>query len=146
MEPKVLIVGTDINAYYMARCYHEIYHKKVDLIGRVAMSFTSLSTITNINIIPNLIEGDTFVNSLIEYAEKQNLNKDEKILLIGTNDCYVSLIAENKDSLSKYYVFNYSSKELMDTLLVKETFYDVYKDSGLAHIFTLVMVQVLLKV
>lgn len=93
MEPKVLIVGTDINAYYMARCYHEIYHKKVDLIGRVAMSFTSLSTITNVNIIPNLIEGDTFVNSLIEYAEKQNLNKDEKILLIGTNDCYVSLIA-----------------------------------------------------
>ena len=55
MEPKVLIVGTDINAYYMARCYHEIYHKKVDLIGRVAMSFTSLSTITNVNIIPNLI-------------------------------------------------------------------------------------------
>lgn len=68
------------------------------------MSFTSLSTITNVNIIPNLIEGDTFVNSLIEYAEKQNLNKDEKILLIGTNDCYVSLIAENKDALSKYYV------------------------------------------
>ena len=131
MEPKVLIVGTDINAYYMARCYHEIYHKTVDLIGRVAMSFTSLSTITNVNIIPNLIEGDTFVNSLIEYAEKQNLNKDEKILLIGTNDCYVSLIAENKDALSKYYVFNYSSKELMDTLLVKETFYDIYKDSGL---------------
>ena len=30
MEPKVLIVGTDINAYYMARCYHEIYHKKVE--------------------------------------------------------------------------------------------------------------------
>ncbi len=29
MEPKVLIVGTDINAYYMARCYHEIYHKKL---------------------------------------------------------------------------------------------------------------------
>ncbi len=27
MEPKVLIVGTDINAYYMARCYHEIYHE-----------------------------------------------------------------------------------------------------------------------
>ena len=73
MEPKVLIVGTDINAYYMARCYHEIYHKKVGLIGRVAMSFTSLSTITNVNIIPNLIEGDTFVNSLIEYAAEMGL-------------------------------------------------------------------------
>ncbi len=69
------------------------------------MSFTSLSTITNVNIIPNLIEGDTFVNSLIEYAEKQNLNKDEKILLIGTNDCYVSLIAENKDAFKPILCF-----------------------------------------
>ena len=30
---KVLLIGTDINAYSMARSYHEIYNKKVDVIG-----------------------------------------------------------------------------------------------------------------
>lgn len=130
MQPKVLIVGSDINAYYMARCYYEIYHQKVDLIGRVAMCFTSLSNITNVTIVPNLIEGDTFVKTLISYS-KEHINNNEKTLLIGTNDVYVSLIAQNSEILSKYYIFNYPSKQIMDTLLVKETFYDVYKNSGL---------------
>ena len=45
---EILIIGTDINAYTMARCYHEIYGKKANLIGKEEMKFTSLSTITNI--------------------------------------------------------------------------------------------------
>ena len=28
MDFEVLIIGTDANAYYMARCYHELYGKK----------------------------------------------------------------------------------------------------------------------
>lgn len=129
MEPKVLIVGTDINAYYMARCYHEIYNKKVDLIGRVPMCFTSLSKITNVTIVPNLIEGDTFLSTLLSYAKEHKT--PEKILLIGTNDTYVELIAKNAEKLSEYYNFNYPSIEIMNTLLVKENFYATYENSGL---------------
>ena len=36
---EVLIVGTDINAYYMARCYHEAYGRKAKLIGKQEMAF-----------------------------------------------------------------------------------------------------------
>ncbi len=129
MEPKVLIVGTDINAYYMARCYHEIYKKKVDLIGRVPMCFTSLSKITNVTIVPNLIEGDTFINTLVSYAKEHK--ESGRILLIGTNDTYVELIAKNADELSKYYDFNYPSIDIINTLLVKENFYKTYENSGL---------------
>lgn len=129
MEPRILIVGTDINAYYMARCYHEIYNKKVDLIGRVPMSFTSLSKITNITIVPNLIEGDTFLNTLLSYANEHK--SDDKILLIGTNDTYVELITKNAEKLSEYYNFNYPSIDIVNTLLVKEKFYATYENNGL---------------
>lgn len=126
---NVLIIGTDINAYYMARCYHEIYHKKVDLIGRVPMCFTSLSKITNITIVPDLINQDVFVKTLVSYAK--NHKSFEKILLVGTNDTYVELIVKNSEVLSEYYNFNYPSMEIINNLLIKENFYTVYKDSGL---------------
>ena len=129
MQPNVLIIGTDINAYYMARCYYELYQTKVDLIGRVAMPFTSLSKITNVTIIPNLIEPKIFLDTLISYAKDHP--SAQKILLIGTNDTYVRLIAEYADTLAQYYLFNYPSKEIMDTLLVKETFYSTYANSSL---------------
>jgi D-aspartate ligase len=129
LQPNVLIIGTDINAYYMARCYYELYQTKADLIGRVAMPFTSLSKITNVSIVSNLIEPKIFLDTLISYAKKHP--SAQKILLIGTNDTYVRLIAEYADTLERYYLFNYPSKEIMDTLLVKETFYSTYANSSL---------------
>ena len=60
---KVLIIGTDINAYYMARCYNELTGKKADLIGKEKMAFTSVSKITNIQIEPNLWDDKTFLMS-----------------------------------------------------------------------------------
>ena len=125
---KVLIIGTDINAYYMARCYHELTGKNADLIGKENMAFTSVSKITNIQIEPSLWDNDTFVKVLLDYAEK---NKNKKILLIGTNDNYVKLISENKKILEKYYIFNYPDIEIVNNLLIKEKFYTKYKDIGL---------------
>lgn len=125
---KVLIIGTDINAYYMSRCYHELTGQKADLIGKENMAFTSVSKITNIKIEPNLWDNDTFVKVLLDYAQK---NKNKKILLIGTNDNYVKLISENKKILEKYYIFNYPDIEIVNNLLIKENFYTKYNNMGL---------------
>ena len=127
---KILIIGTDINAYYMARCYHELTGKKAHLIGKSPMAFTSVSKITNVQIEENLWDSKAFVDILINYAKK-NINNNEKILLIGTNDNYVKLIAENKSLLEEYYVFNYPDISIVNNLLVKETFYSTYKNMGL---------------
>lgn len=122
---KVLIMGTDINAYYMSRCYHELTGKKADIIGNRAMPYTDIS---NSIIIKDFNNKENFIKALTEYGEK---NKDYKILLIATSDLYVKLVAEEKSLLEKYYVFNYPNIELVNNLLVKEKFYDIYKDMGL---------------
>ena len=122
---KVLIMGTDINAYYMSRCYHELTGKKSDIIGNRAMPYTDIS---NSIIIKDFNNKENFIKALTEYGEK---NKDYKILLIATSDLYVKLVAEEKSLLEKYYVFNYPDIELVNNLLVKEKFYDIYKDMGL---------------
>ena len=62
MEFQVLLLGNDINAYYMARNFHEEYGIKSYIIGRVPMLFTSTSEIVNVEIFPDLLDEDKFVN------------------------------------------------------------------------------------
>ena len=122
---KVLILGTDINSYYMARCYHELTGKKADVIGNRAIPYTN---ITNPIIVKDFNNIENFKNSLIEYGEK---NKEYKILLVATSDLYVRLVTEQKGLLEKYYVFNYPNINLVNNLLIKEKFYKEYENMGL---------------
>ena len=126
MKFDVVLIGTDINAYYMARNFHEAYNIKPYVIGKLAMNFTSLSKIINLEIVDNLNNNKIFVDTLIDTAKK--INK-EKIILIGCNDDYVSLIINNREILSKYYLFNYPSKDLFEKLVNKSLFYEEFKDS-----------------
>lgn len=130
MNFSTLIIGSDINAYYMARCYHELYNKKVDIICKERMGFTYYSSITNIIIEQDLWKSDVFVKTLVDYALSHDY-QNTKILLIGTNDFYVRLIVENSDELSKYFYFNYPKLDIINNLLIKENFYLAYKDSTL---------------
>ena len=122
---KVLIIGTDINAYYMSRCYHELTGKKADIIGNRAIPYTSIS---NPIVIKNFNNKENFRKALINYGEE---NKNNNILLIATSDLYVKMVMEEKGLLEKYYVFNYPNINIINNLLVKETFYEIYKNMGL---------------
>ena len=122
---KVLILGTDINTYYMSRCYHELTGKKADIIGNRAIPYTNIS---NPIIVKDFNNRDNFINALTKYGEE---NKDKKILLIATSDLYVKMVAEDRKILEKYFLFNYPDLEIVNNLLIKEVFYDVYKDMGI---------------
>lgn len=124
MDFELLILGSDINAYYMARCYHEEYNKKAYMIGKVPMQFTSYSKIINLSIEPNIQEVEVFKKVLKEFY---NNHKDKKILLVGSNDTYIRLIIENQEYLSKYFYFHKFSTELLNNMLVKENFYKNFK-------------------
>ncbi len=128
MKFKTLIIGSDINAYYMARCYHEEYNDKAHLIAKEPMNFTNLSTILTIEYHHNLWEKEAFLEAVNDYAEKY---KDYKILIIPSNDFYVRLIVENKKNLRKNLVFHDLDIDLLNNLLIKDNFYNFFKDSEL---------------
>lgn len=125
MDFEIVILGTDINAYYMARNTHEAYNKKAYLIGKSPLNFTCYSNIVNISYEPNLWIKEYFLNKLEEFALN---HKDKKLVLIGSNDTYVRLIVENRKFLEKYYLFNYPSLEIVNNLLIKENFYQQYSE------------------
>ena len=122
---NVLILGSDFNAYYMARCYHELYHEKVNVIAKKAIGVVSYSQIVNFKEVADFENADVFVATLNEYAKER---KEDTILLIGTSDELVRLIIENKQKLDKKYVHNYPTLEILNQVLVKDTFYQTFEN------------------
>lgn len=123
MDFLVLILGSDANAYYMARCCYEAYKVKPHLIGQRRLAFTRFTNILTIEYNNNLWKEDEFVKAVNEYAEK---NKDKKILLISTNETYTEYISKNQKELRDNLIYNIPSMDIIETLTNKEKFYKKY--------------------
>ena len=105
MKYKVLILGSDANAYYMARCYHEAYHQKADVLVKQPLPYTKFSNILNIIYDDNIWTEKGFLNAIYKY---KNEHKDKLILLISSNESYIKFISKNKKKLIKdNFIFNY---------------------------------------
>ena len=130
MVPSICLIGSDMNTYYMARCYHELYNAPVDVIATEPIRFTQFSSIVNISYHSDLKDPASFVRILTEYGRGKSVQG--KILLIGCHDIYVRLLVENREALSPWFVFNSPSLEIVDNFLVKEKFYKTYKNAGLS--------------
>lgn len=127
MNFKVLILGSDANAYYMARACFEAYHKKAHLIAKDKLAFTKFSNILTIEYHEDLWEEKIFVEILNGYAQKNN----EQILVISTNETYSLFLARNQSQLSSNLVFFKQDENIIKSLINKENFYKTYKNSSL---------------
>lgn len=128
MDFFVLILGTDANAYYMARCCYEEYKIKPHLIGQRRLAFTKFSNILTVEYCPDFWKEETFLEVINNYAKNSEY---KKILLVSTNETYTEYISKNKEKLNKKYVYNLPSIEIIKTLTNKENFYKTYENSEL---------------
>lgn len=129
MKYNVLIIGSDANAYYMARCYHEAYHKKAYVLAKGELPYTKYSNILNIFYDFSIWNEEGFLKAIYKFKEEHN---NYKTLLISSNESYARMIAKNKEQLLKdNFIFNYPSLDIIDSLMMKETFYKKYQDSCL---------------
>lgn len=120
-----ILLGSDMNAYGMARSFHEEYGIKSLVLGRAALSATANSKILTLREIEDLNKQEVFLPTMLKIAEEF---KGRKLLLLGCGDDYVRLIIRNKDKLSPYFEMPYINKELKDRLLLKENFYKICKE------------------
>ncbi len=128
MDFEILIAGTDANAYYMARCYHEAFGKKANLLGKTPMIYTKYTNILNVIYNDKIWTEQGFLDA-IEDFRKNHPNK--KILLISSNETYAAFISKNKAIINEQFVHNYPSIDIINSLIMKETFYKTYENSVL---------------
>ena len=87
MDFFVLILGTDANAYYMARCCYEEYKIKPHLIGQRRLAFTKFSNILTAPILhtmnTELEENYSFPTYIEEMKKKGHQNLLSRKLVLG---------------------------------------------------------------
>ena len=132
LKIQPILIGADINCYSVARAFHEEYGVISKAYGRYAIGATNHSKIIDFTIDPDINNPDTFIDKLLNIA-KEYENTDIKLPLFGCTDQYVRLIIENKDALKDKFYIPYTRPELLNQLIVKESFYELCEKVGLDY-------------
>ena len=125
-----VILGTDINAYGVARAFHEGYGVKSICLGRKALTDTKNSKICEVRVREDFEEEEVFMETLLSLREEK---KDMPLILISCSDGYTSLITKNEEELKEHYLFNYITPAMQEELENKKDFYNICEKYGLPY-------------
>ncbi|MBS1473629.1 MAG: ATP-grasp domain-containing protein [Massilimaliae sp.] len=126
-----VILGGDITTYSLARSFHEEYHIKSIAISMQKNWLNSYSGIIENIIVPNMHREEVFIRTLLELGKTRG--KEKKLILIACGDWYVRLIIEHKKELGEYYVIPYIDEELMNRMVLKDSFYEICDQTGVPY-------------
>ena len=125
-----LLFGGDINVYSVARAFHEAYGVKSVCFGKFASGPAYGSTILDYRVCPQNEDAATFRKNVADVAAEF---AGKTVLVIGCGDSYVKLAAENKDTFPPNCVAATVSGALINTLINKQTFYELCDQYGIDH-------------
>ncbi|WP_099203637.1 ATP-grasp domain-containing protein [Miniphocaeibacter massiliensis] len=127
-----IILGTDINAYGVARSFHQAYGINSVTLGKMPLPFTQNSKIVDVKTFEGFDTQDVFLEKMLEVGKKYS-EQGKKLILISCSDGYTSLITNNKEALEEYFLFNYVSLEMQQQLENKKDFYEICEKYGLDY-------------
>lgn len=127
---KFVILGSDENAYGIARILNDNYNIRPMLFCGARLSATDDSKILDRTIVKNFSNKEIFLESLINYTKA---NKESTLIIIPCGDEYSRLLSENKETLKDFYEFNIPSLDLNDKLENKIDFYKTCENMGIPY-------------
>jgi D-aspartate ligase len=129
-----VLLGSDINAYGMARAFHEAYGITSQAFAHFQLAPTRFSSIVEVHVVDHFDQPETFEQALIDYAKQmKGSHPDTILLLIACGDVYANLLSSCRAALEPHYVFNSLDPELTRRLSYKNTFYEICEQYHLPH-------------
>lgn len=127
-----ILLGTDANAYGMARSFYEEYKVKALSLGKMRLIETRNSNIVDVQIYEKLDTKEVFLPTLLRIG-KEYKEKYEKLLLIACGDAYSELVIHYKKELQKYFIVPYIEQEMKEKLENKKDFYEICEKYNLDY-------------
>lgn len=123
------IFGSDIGAYSLARSFRELFGVKACVFGKYPSGPCMGSTILNFTVDCNLETPEVLERYLFGLAASTG----KMVLALGVGDGYVRLLSACKDRAPQNVVIPYLDNDELDRYIVKERFYELCDEHGIAH-------------
>ncbi|MCR5041346.1 MAG: hypothetical protein K6C36_04505 [Clostridia bacterium] len=126
-----VILGADIGAYSLARSFHEEYSMRSLVVSMLERKFVSQSKIVENRVVPGLENADVLIDALVKIGREFEGKK--KLIVMGCGDWYVRNLVENRAALEPYYIVPYCEEELLNRIVLKDHFYEIFEELGLDY-------------
>jgi D-aspartate ligase len=127
-----IILGSDENAYGMARLFFDKYNIKPLLLCSKQLVCTMHSKILDVCVFPDFDKEEIFIKSLLEIASKKK-KEYKKLVIIPCSDGYSLLCVKHQENLKNIFVNSFISKEMFDQFSTKDMFYKLCDDYNLNY-------------
>lgn len=123
-----VVLGGDIGAYAVIRCFHEAYGVRATLLSRRRLGPVADSKILDLVIAKDYPEsGEStlppMVQNLVDLAPKlQARYPDTPLVLMANIDTFVREIVENREVLEQYYRFAFPDAQIIEDTNDKSVF------------------------
>lgn len=125
-----VILGGDITTYSLARSFHEEYGIRSVAVSMARSRLCADSDIIENLIVPTMDSRETFLEELVKIGRER---ASKKLILLACGDWYVRMIVENRALLEQYYVIPYIGEELLNRLVLKDSFYRICEETGVPY-------------
>ena len=132
-----VLLGADLNAYNIARAFHEAYGVVSHAFGRYAVSATKYSKIVDFTAIADIDSDETMLATLAKFAAD---HRGEKLVLFGCTDDYAAMIIRNREKLGDY-ICPYPPLRLFSSISKKAEFYETCDKFGIPYPKTVVLTE-----
>lgn len=120
-----ILLGSDFNAYGMARTLYEIYGKPVKTFAEVNLAPTRYSKIVDMEFIDGFAEDPVWFETMLKLKERYKDAEGPVILIACGGDGYAELISRHKAELEDVFVCPYIDYDLIKKLNDKVSFYEM---------------------
>lgn len=126
-----VILGADITAYSLARSFHEEYGIRSLTLSMTKGGYVSTSEMIENRYYPGLEKKENALKALLEVGKEFQGKK--KLIALGCGDWYVRILIECRKELEPYYIIPYIQEDLLNRIVRKDHFYEIFEELGLDY-------------
>ncbi|PJI85678.1 hypothetical protein [Luteimicrobium subarcticum] len=129
-----IVLGTNLNAYNMARSLHEAYGVRTLALGRFAVRETADSQIVGVRAYRDFQDPERIVATLLEIADELDRERPGRTLvLLPLIEFYTNVVLEHRAALEQRFTIPLVGQAAADRLMNKTDFYRTCAELGVPH-------------